>query len=352
MNILRNELLSKHTTFRTGGVARFFVQAESASDIEEIITRAKSENLPYIILGEGSNTLVNDQGFDGYVVRPNIKGVEFLENDNEYGSGAVLVVAGAGEHWDDVVALAVSKNLSGLENMSWIPGSVGAAPVQNIGAYGAELTSVLEWVEVFDSVAGQVKKLSHDDCHFGYRESIFKTPEGKGFVILRIAMKLQKNGISNISYKDLANYFSTKSEIPTISEVRDAVIKIRQAKLPDILEVGTAGSFFKNPIVSVDVFNELSEKFPGIPSFSVGTIDRSDGSEPLRKIPLAWILDKVCGLNDYREGNVGLYKTQPLALVNFGGATTTEIKNFAKKISEIVREKTGIEIEWEVNFVE
>jgi UDP-N-acetylmuramate dehydrogenase len=301
-------------------------------------------------LGEGSNVLFGDRGFDGYVIRPIIKGVDYVENESDMDSETTLVVAGAGEHWDDVVASSVSKNLSGLENMSWIPGSVGAAPVQNIGAYGAEIKEIIEWIEVFDPTTEKVKRLSRAECNFGYRDSFFKTTEGKGLVILRVAMRLQKNALPNISYKDLANYFSTKNESPTISEVRDAVIKIRQSKLPDVHEVGTAGSFFKNPIVSANQFETISKDFPGIPSFPV---DAGFGVQKGgRKIPLAWILDKVCGLNDYREGNVGLYKTQPLALVNFGGATTDEIKKFAKKVSDIVREKTGIKIEWEVNLVE
>jgi UDP-N-acetylmuramate dehydrogenase len=343
MKINHSVLLSKHTSFRTGGPARFFAEAESVADIQEIIAQATKENLPYMIFGEGSNVLISDTGFAGYVVVPKILGIDFSDFDAV--ETEVLVIAGAGVHWDDLVSETVSKNLSGLENLSWIPGSVGAAPVQNIGAYGAEIADCLEWVEVLDTKTGEIKKLTLDECQFGYRASIFKKTGGKHFIITRVAFRLKKGGVPNISYKDVAHFFETeiqKGKTPTVSDVRSAIIKIRSEKLPDIKKYGTAGSFFKNPIISAEKYAELLEKFPGMPSYLVG------GD---KKIPLAWILDKVCGLNGYREGNVGLYETQPLALVNFGGASSTEIKNFAEKISNIVKEKIQIEIEWEVNKI-
>lgn len=345
MKITSSVLLSEHTSFRTGGPARFFVEAHSASDVQEIVAQAAVEGLPLIVLGEGSNVLISDDGFPGYVIVPKILGITF-EDISENVEHGVRVIAGAGVHWDDLVAETVSKNLSGLENLSLIPGSVGAAPVQNIGAYGAEIGNVVEWVEVFDS--GQLRILAKDQMRLGYRDSIFKRPEGRGLIIVRVAFRLKKNGMPNISYKDVANFFAKENEdvtqikVPTVADVRNAIIKIRSEKLPDIKKYGTAGSFFKNPIISAEKYAELLEKFPGMPSYPVG------GD---KKIPLAWILDKVCGLNGYREGNVGLYETQPLALVNFGGATSTEIKNFAKKIANIVKEKTEIEIEWEVNEI-
>ncbi len=340
MKISQSESLSKHTSFRTGGRARFFVEIESGDELADVVSQARLEGLPYLILGEGSNVLINDADFDGYVIRPLVRGIEFTD-DND--SNGILVVAGAGEHWDDLVAETVAKNLSGLENLSWIPGSVGAAPVQNIGAYGSELKDVLEWVEVFDPKESGLKILNREVCRFDYRDSLFKSSDGRGLIITRLAVRLKENGNQNILYKDLARYFDGKSQTPSVAEVRAAVIKIRQDKLPDIKKYGTAGSFFKNPIISETKYAELIKKYPSMPSFSAG-----DG---FRKIPLAWILDKVCGLNGFREGNVGLYETQPLALVNFGEATTTEIKNFAEKISGIVKEKTDLNIEWEVNLI-
>ncbi len=357
MKITPSVLLSEHTSFRTGGPARFFVEAESVADIQEIVDRAKAEDLAFMILGEGSNVLISDEGFSGYVIVPKILGIEFSDFDTA--ETDVLVVAGAGVHWDDLVAETVSKNLSGLENLSWIPGSVGAAPVQNIGAYGAEISDCLEWVEVFDTKSvqkdDQIRMLTKEQVGFGYRDSFFKNSEGRHLIITRAAFRLQKRGIPNISYKDLANFFASeiqKGNVPTVADVRLAVIAIRSEKLPDIKKFGTAGSFFKNPIISSEKYAELLQKFPGLPSYLVdATSDDTENMGGYKKIPLAWVLDKVCGLNGYREGNVGLYKTQPLALVNFGGASSAEIKNFAEKISNIVKEKINIEIEWEVNEI-
>ncbi len=374
MKITHSVSLSKHTSFRTGGNARFFVAVDSLDELKIVLARARSENLPYMILGEGTNVLASDEDFPGYVIRPMIRGVDFSDGihigiNSDMSRGGIrgnegedgLVIAGAGEHWDDVVARTVSKNLSGLENLSSIPGSVGAAPVQNVGAYGVELKDVLEWVEVFDPKENATKILSCSDCRFGYRDSFFKSPAGRDLIIIRVAMKLIPNGRPNISYKDLANYFSADEgspmkKSPTIAEVRKAVIQIRRVKLPDIKEYGTAGSFFKNLVVTDSKYEELAGKFPGLPSFPVEPVDSTaltaHGSKNgFKKIPLAWILDKVCKLNGTREGDVGVCETQPLALVNYGQATSAEVKNFAEKISDIVKEKTGLQIEWEVNLI-
>lgn len=351
MKILKKEPLSRHTSFRTGGRARFFVEAESVGELAEAIRQSREDNLPYIILGEGSNVLARDDDFDGYVIRPLVRGIEYrvvgsnptAEPGTE--SNAFEVVAGAGENWDGFVADTVSHGLSGIENLSWIPGTVGAAPVQNIGAYGVEVKDVISWVEVFDPENGETKKLSRDDCQFGYRTSIFKKPAGKNLIIVKVAFLLRHGAVPNISYKDVAAYFAEKDKnlSPSIEKVREAVIEIRQKKLPDIASLGTAGSFFKNPIISKDIYENLVKNYPGLPAFEV--------DEKFVKIPLAWVLDKVCGLNGYREGEVGLFQTQPLAVVNFGKAEAKEIVAFAEKISKIVKDKTNIEIEWEVNLI-
>ncbi len=328
---LTEELLAKHTTFRIGGPARVFVEVGSIDELREAVLFSQNQKLPIFVLGGGSNLLVSDVGFDGLVLKVNIKGVEFSEPN--------LLVAGAGENWDETVAVAVNKNLAGIENLSWIPGNVGAVPVQNIGAYGTEVREVVEWVEVFDPEIMKTRTLSNAQCGFGYRDSYFKTEEGKRLIVTRVAMRLTTNGKPNISYKDLVNYFAGKPE-PTISDVRNAVIDIRKKKLPDVAKVGTAGSFFKNPVITEEKYKELCEKYPGIPNFPAAS--------GFKKVPLAWILDKVCGLNGFREGNVGLYETQPLALVNFGNGTSAEIKKLAANIFNEVKNKTGIEIEWEV----
>lgn len=336
MKTKKQVLLAQHTSFRTGGRASFFVEAETVEDLREAISQAMLANLPYKILGEGTNILAADADFTGYIIRPMIRGIQSLEDGT--------VVAGAGEHWDDVVAAAAEKNLAGIENLSGVPGSVGAAPVQNIGAYGTELKDVFVSLDIFDPDTGAETTFLPSDCQFGYRNSIFKKPEGKNFIITSVTLKLVPNGRVNISYKDLQAFFSAtanKNSAPTISEVRNAVLAIRSKKLPDPAKVGTAGSFFKNPIISAEKFAKLNAKFPDMPSFP-----EKNGN---RKIPLAWVLDKICNLKGYREGAVGLYETQPLALVNYGGATASEIELFAKKVAALVQEKTGLVLEWEVN---
>ncbi len=331
IEIFPNVPLASFTTFRVGGPARFLINVNEISDLKSAINFALSKKLSYFVIGGGSNLLVSDEGYDGVVIKLNINGIEFPESN--------LVIAGASEHWDTVVATSISKNLAGIENLSWIPGSVGAAPVQNIGAYGTEIREVIEWVEVFDPKIMNVRTLLNSECRFGYRDSFFKTEEGRALIVTRVAMRLSESGKPNLSYKDLANYFVGKKQ-PTPLEVRNVVIDIRKNKLPDITKIGTAGSFFKNPIVTEERYTELAGLYPGLPFFPA--------YGGFKKIPLAWILDKVCNFNGYREGNVGLYKTQPLALVNFGGGTSIEIKKLADKIFNEVKNKTGIEIEWEV----
>lgn len=334
MNIKESEPLSNHTSFRTGGPARFFVDVETVDELRDIIRRSQNEKIPYLVLGEGTNVLFSDNAFEGYVIRPKIKGVTFQDE---------LLIASAGENWDGVVACAVSKDLSGIENLSHIPGSVGAAPVQNIGAYGVEIKDVIEWVEVYNPDKDKIETLSRERCQFGYRDSFFKSPVGKKYIIVRVAMRLKKNGQSNISYKDLQKYFSGRQTVPTLNEVRSAVIDIRRQKMPDITKVGTAGSFFKNPIIETVVYKKLLKQFPDLPAFPA-----KDG---FKKIPLAWIIDKVLGFKGLREGNVGVYENQSLVLVNYSDASGYEVKKFSKKISDAVKNKTGIEIEYEVNFL-
>lgn len=333
MLIKESESISAHTSFRTGGPARFYVEVESKDELKEVVQKSVKDGYQYIVLGEGSNVLFSDKGFDGYVIRPKILGLDFH---------SVGLVASAGENWDKVVGETVERGFSGLENLSYIPGSVGAAPIQNIGAYGTEVGEKISWVEVYDPQSNTFSIISNDDCRFGYRESLFKSPLGKNLIVTRVSFDLDLNGETNIEYKDLANYFSNAKHRPSVAEVRSAVIDIRKNKLPDINKIGTAGSFFKNPVVSQDQYLKLKEKFSDLPAFEMSNGDR--------KIPLAWVLDKILNLKGYREGNVGLYEKQPLAIVNFGGATTNEIKKFSEKISAMVKDKINLEIEREVNF--
>lgn len=336
MNIQEHIPLAPFATFRIGGEARFFAEVQSLQELKQAIVYAKENNLPIFILGGGSNLLISDEGFNGLVIKISMQGMERREEGD-----FVFVTAGAGILWDDLVLQTVTDGLWGLENLSYIPGTVGAAPVQNIGAYGSEVKDTVHSVFVFDISSGEVKTFSNNECQFGYRDSIFKKPEGKKFVVLEVTFHLSKNSTPNLLYKDLKEFFEQKGNLtPSLSKIREAVIEIRKNKLPDWHTIGTAGSFFKNPIITTERYISLIKKFPTLPSFEVDLQHV--------KVPLAWILDKICGLKGFREGDVGLYEKQPLAFVNFGSAQAKDVKNLAQKISEIVKEKTDIDIEWEV----
>ncbi|NQV88645.1 MAG: UDP-N-acetylmuramate dehydrogenase [Parcubacteria group bacterium] len=338
MKIEENISLANLNTFKTGGVARYLIRAHSVDDIKNAVLFAREKNIPFFVLGGGSNILISDQGFSGLVIKIEISEVSWIDKGD-----FVTALIGAGENWDKFVSLAVEKGFYGAENLSGIPGTVGASPVQNIGAYGAEVGNTILWVEIFDTVALETKKLSNLECQFGYRDSIFKKPEGKNFVITRVCFKLSKETELNTNYSDVKKYFVEKNiKDPTISDLRSAILEIRASKLPDLKKYGTAGSFFKNPIISKKDYEELKKKYPEIVSYEVV------GQNDVMKVSLAWILDKICGLRGAREGNIGTYENQPLVIVNFGGGTTTEIENLANRIISTVKEKTGIIIEQEV----
>ena len=256
------------------------------------------------------------------------------------------------------------RGLWGIENLSGIPGSVGAAPVQNIGAYGAEIKDTLEWVEVFDSESGEVRRIASADCGFEYRDSVFKSPENKKLIIIRVAFLLKRNGTPNLAYRDLKQIFNDQFSIfneaereqkireLTPAEIRNAVLKIRSKKFPDIHTTGTAGSFFKNPIVSKEKFDALKHIYPALPGFPLSHSGHSGAfvDSDRVKIPLAWILDNLCGLKGFRKGNVALFERQPIVVVNLGGASAEEVRAFTEEVARIVKDATGITVEYEVQF--
>ncbi len=261
---------------------------------------------------------------------------------------------GAGENWDAFVGVMVMKKLYGLENLSLIPGTVGAAPVQNIGAYGTEVKETISQVEVFDMKSGETRLMSNEACEFRYRDSIFKQPEGAGLVVTKVFFTLFKSGSPearvNIGYKDVKEFFKDRySKEVTPDEVRKVVIEIRTRKLPDVKKVGTAGSFFKNPILSANEFERVQVRVKALaPDLEMPTWSESGGRV---KVSFAWILDKLCGMRGWRDGAVGAYENQALVLVNFGGGTADEVTRAAHRLADAVREKTGIEAEWEVRMM-
>ena len=397
--------LKELTTLKIGGKARFFCSASTEEELKQAFLFAEKKRLPIVVLGGGSNVLISDDTIEALVVKIEMQGVTWKEekssippfaakwgtppltkeeSDSPFSKGStptggkdfVLVTAGAGESWDALVAKSVMRGLWGIENLSGIPGTVGAAPIQNIGAYGTEVKEVIEWVEVLDTKVGTVQKLSPTECLFEYRDSIFKQPKGKHFIVSRVALRLRKEGTPNLEYKDLKNYFtssfspSLEGEIkegvhptsilpskegrkkPTLTEIREAVLAIRAGKFPDLNTHGTAGSFFKNPVISKEKFDELKKKYPDLPGFPCTRFDLGSRTRSnLVKVSLAWILDKICNLEGYRKGNVALFERQPIVLVQNGAASSEEIHAFAKEVIRQVQEKTGIEVEWEVAFI-
>lgn len=337
MTIQEGVSLAPYTTFKIGGLARYFSVARSPEDVKGLFAFARENGLKVFVLGGGSNILVSDKGFDGLVIKMEMKGATF-----EKGETYARVIAWAGENWDDLVAKTVEWGVWGLENLSLIPGTVGASPVQNIGAYGREVMDVIESVRVFDPSAGEERVMKGSECGFSYRDSIFKKPEFKRLVILSVTFSLPLERSANISYKDLAEYFKGKAE-PSQAEIRDAVIAIRTAKFPDLATTGTAGSFWKNPIIRNEHYEGLVKHFPLMPHFRV--------SEDAVKVPLAWILDNVCALKGYKKGNAGLYIKQPLVLVAHLGASFREVQELEKHVAKAVFDKTGIEIQREVEIV-
>lgn len=336
--IRENVSLENFSTFKVGGNADFFLEAETIEQISGGVGFADKKDIPIFVLGGGSNILISDQGFRGLVLKFQDK--SFVYNDL---GDKVEVIAGAGASWDGLVKETVDRGLFGLENLSGIPGTVGAAPVQNIGAYGSEVKDFLSWVEVFDLETGEVRRINTDDCQLSYRESLFRKG-GRHLLITRVSFLLNLSGRVNLSYKDLNNYFAGRNVGP--AEVRQAVLEIRGKKFPDLSKFGTAGSFFKNPIISQESFWALKDRYPELPGFEVLS---SSGKQV--KIPLAWVLDKILNLNGKKFGRVGFFRNQPLVVVNLGGASAGEIKDVTDNIILQVKEKVGINLEREITLI-
>jgi UDP-N-acetylmuramate dehydrogenase len=335
MQLESNVVLGPLTTLRVGGPAAFFVRVSTIESMVEVAQYAREQSIPTSVLGEGSNVLVPDVGLPGIVIKNEMLGLQF-ENEG----ANVLVTVASGEHWDAFVKETVLRGLYGIENLSGIPGTVGATPIQNVGAYGAEVSDVIQWVEVLDSETGHVQKLSKGDCKFGYRDSAWKHPGGKRLIVTRVCFRLSMSGEPNLSYRDLKDYFKGRKMSPTLGEIRNAVLAIRAKKFPDLHMTGTAGSFFKNPILTHEEFTPVHKQYPEIPFFEL--------QNEQYKVPLAWILDHVCHLKNTWQGNVGLFERQPLVLVTKPGATATDVELFARDIAQRVNEMTGIVIQREV----
>jgi UDP-N-acetylmuramate dehydrogenase len=331
--------LAPLTTFGIGGPTRYYVHARSQQDIADAIACASARSLPLFVLGGGSNIVVPDEGLHALVLQPAITGITY----EELSPNVVRVIAGAGEQWDTLVEQTIANNLAGLENLSWIPGTVGATPVQNVGAYGAEVAQSIESVYAIDRFTGETVEFSNAACTFGYRTSRFKVDETDRYIITAVSYILVRNGAPNISYKDLARAFAD-TPYPSLQAVREQVISVRTQKFPQDATLGTAGSFFKNPIIAHEHLRALREQYPDMPAYTQ--------SDSTAKVPLAWILEHVTAWKGVRRGAVGVSADHALVLINYGGATALQLQRFAAALQADVYERTGIAIEPEVTLLD
>jgi len=329
--------LKPYNTFAVKSVASYFVICRNLVETRFFLRDRFFGSLRHEILGGGSNMLFTED-FDGLIIKPEYKGIEVIDEDRNH----VFVRAGAGEDWDALVAFAVAHGWGGLENLSLIPGTVGASPIQNIGAYGVEAKDVISSVEALDLTTFDIVRFSNEECHFGYRSSIFKHNLKGKLLVTYVTYRLDKKPKFVLDYGNLKEEVAKIADELSLEAIRKAVIAIRECKLPDPKEFGNAGSFFKNPIVSKKYAQKLALEYPLIPSFEV---DKNE-----IKIPAAWLLEQA-GLKGYREGEIGTHPKQPLVIVNYGNAKGKDIVEFANQIIEKVHLKFGIMLEPEVNII-
>ena len=337
----KNFPLRELNTFGFDVKAKYFEEVKSLEDIRHIIDNQYFKDYlkksQVLILSGGSNILFSDEMYDGFVVYPNLKGIETLEETDEN----VTIRCYCGEVWKDFVDYTVAKGLYGLENLADIPGKVGAAPVQNIGAYGAEVKDAVYQVHTIDLTTGNIRVFNNDECNFSYRNSIFK--QYKSIIIFAVDFILKKHDELKLDYGNIRNYLINNNITnPTIKDVAATVKAIRAEKLPEVGVVGSVGSFFQNAIVSEDKYLKIKALYPDVPSYPA--------DNNFIKIPTGWLIDKS-GWKGYRENHVGVWDKQALVLVHYGGGKPQEILDLMKKIQISVKEKFGIDIKPEVNIV-
>ncbi len=327
--------LAQRNSFHVEEVAAHIIEFDRAEELNDIFA---SENTPrkWFILGGGNNILFT-QRYNGVLIHPTGKNLTIIAEDDS----TVTISAEAGMEWDDMVAWCVEHDLWGAENLSLIPGTVGASPVQNIGAYGAEAKDIISKVHLFDVEHHSLRTLLNEECRFAYRDSIFKQELRGKAVITAVEFKLRKEAPPNLGYGDLSREVEARGGA-TLRNIREAVCAIRRSKLPDTAELGNAGSFFKNPIVECEVAEKLATQYPDMPIYPA-----PNGK---RKLAAGWLIDRA-GMKGFRNGRVGVHKRQALVLVNFGGATGDEVIALAKQVQSAVCGKFGIEIEPEVNIL-
>jgi UDP-N-acetylmuramate dehydrogenase len=345
MKILENEDLKKYSSIKIGGVAKYLCEIENEQDIQEFLNFTAKEKLPSIILGSGSNTFFNEGLLKKVFGLIKIKG-KFKSYD---GPDFVNIEIGAGEDWDELVEWTVGNNWSGLECLSLIPGTVGASPVQNIGAYGQEVKNVITHVRAYDTEYDEFIEIPNDQCLFEYRDSLFKKNPGR-FIISSVSMQLKKvsDKLPVPQYKDLQLYFlEKKQKNATLLEIRKAVIKIRKEKLPDPREIPNCGSFFKNPIIPGDFAEKLLKEFPAMPQFKMSSNKTHNNNI---KIFAGWLIEQA-GLKDFEYKNLATYDKSALVIINKGDSSASDLIEFEKIINEKIEQIFEITLEREPNFI-
>ena len=343
LRIEENVPLGPLTTIGIGGPARYFVKATGVDELREGVEWARRHNHPLFVLGGGSNLLIADSGFPGLVLQVDLRGIT-LESEDEF---ATVKVA-AGEPWDPFVAHTVANGWAGVECLSGIPGSTGATPIQNVGAYGQDVSETIIRVEVLDRTTGLVQSLTNWDCRFGYRSSLFKNYERERYIVVSVTFRLKTNGAATVRYPELQRYLDERGvRLHDLSAVRDAVIAIRKRKgmVIDASDPDTRsdGSFFMNPVLSAEEYERFGALAPDAPSFPA-----SDGTV---KLSAAWLIEHAGFGKGFAHGNVGLSSKHTLAVINRGGGTAREVVELVKLIQKGVREKFGVEIHPEPNFI-
>jgi UDP-N-acetylmuramate dehydrogenase len=350
MMLEENKPLARLTTFKVGGAARYFATVSSESELQEVLEVAREKKLPVFVLGGGSNIIVHDSGFPGLVIKNEIKGFETSAGEDE-----VSVSAGAGEVWDSVVERCVANNWAGIENLSAVPGTVGAAPIQNIGCYGQSFEEVADTVRAVNLATGAPREFSKAECQFEYRESFFKKEGAEKYCVTQVRMKLRTDAVPNITYRDLAAYFAGK-KTPSLAEVRQVLIEIRSRKgmviLPGLPSFNSAGSFYKNPIVPQGMMKKVEEVAATRPEimakWTPWNWPQPDGRV---KLSAAFLLEYTQFTKGYTRGTVGISPKHTLALINLGKATARDVTTLARDIQQNVLDLFGVLLEAEVRFV-
>jgi UDP-N-acetylmuramate dehydrogenase len=339
MELRQNFPLQKYNSFGLEVHAKYFLEIRSVEDAIDYFKNHHKRKEKSLILGGGSNLLFSEKLFDGIIIKNSIPGIHVVKEDEHF----YWVKAGAGVLWQSLVESCIKANFGGIENLSIIPGTVGAAPIQNIGAYGVELKDTFEALEAIEISTGEKRYFRNEDCQFGYRDSIFKRALKDKYFITYVVLRLLKKPVLNISYGKVQEYLKelNKNEY-TIKDVSDVIIKIRQSKLPDPEVKGNAGSFFKNPVVSQELLDAIKKTYPDIPYY--------DQDDSQKKIPAAWLIEQ-CQLKGVQHMGAAVHFNQPLVIINNQHATGKDIIELSKKVQETVKRTFGIQLEPEVRIV-